>query len=97
MSQPSGGHPVPIVSAEPWNEPGQPTVDVRNTVFAPTYNSTRQEAVLGTYTITDASGAVLEQKPITFRPYYRGSSFDREAQFAAATHVAKRVAALRKR
>ncbi|MEK6375602.1 MAG: hypothetical protein AABO58_23230 [Acidobacteriota bacterium] len=95
MSHPWAGQSVPIVSAEPWNEPGRPMVGARNTSFIPTRGTTRRAVVRGTYTITDARGVVLEQKQITIPPNYDAGFFDRMEQRAAATQVAKRVAALR--
>ncbi|MEK6375603.1 MAG: hypothetical protein AABO58_23235 [Acidobacteriota bacterium] len=98
MSMPYPGQNVPIVSSQPWNEPSQPTVGARNTVFMPTRTRTEHPVVKGTYTITDASGTVLEQKSIAIPPDDRDGYSDRmDAQRALAADVAKRVAALRKR
>lgn len=97
-SMPNPGTPVVIASSQPWNEPSQPTVGGSSTAFTPTRTRTERPVVKGTYTITDASGAVLEQKSIAIPPNYRDGYTDRmDAQRALAADVAKRVAALRTR
>lgn len=95
MSMPNPGHAVAIASAEPWNEPSQPTVGANNTDFISTRALTIQPVVRGTYTITGAGGTVLEQRSIAIPPDWRdGYSGRLDAQRDLAKDVAKRVAAV---
>jgi hypothetical protein len=90
-SYPPGGHAVPAVSATPWDEPAQPFVSTgsgagRGTQLPPIGYG--RAVVQGTYTITDANGAVLERRPI----YVNVSGTGVDDQQWAANYLAKRVA-----
>ena len=98
MSMPNPGTPVAIASSEPWNEPSQPMVGANNTDFIPTRVLTIHPVVKGTYTITDPSGRILEQRSIAIPSDWRdGYSNRMDAQRNLAKDVAKRVAALSRR
>jgi hypothetical protein len=91
VTQPS----VVIVSAEPWNEGVRQRERTYMPGPAPGLRSWRQ-AVKGRYVIADASGKVLEEKPLYIGLDYHDGPGDRVLgeERQTAEYLAKRVAKL---
>jgi len=93
----STGHSVPIISAEPWNEPAQPTTTSPRPAGS-SAPSGAAPALQGVYTITDANGTVLEQQPLFMSlDYGDGYSNRLQEQRFTAGYIAQRVAKLTKK
>lgn len=82
-------HAVAVASARPFDEPGTPTVAVAPPGLAGSgVVSGVAQLVVGTYTISDAAGNLLEQKPISIHFDYL------DDQYWTSVYLAKRLAQL---